>query len=91
MYTSKMNDVEISALKEQIKRLEERLTLESENTTYHIKEIHKHISTICDRIQDIHDYLWPLVGKIFPKFARDARRIAELGGDNPEKNKNRDK
>jgi hypothetical protein len=76
-----MND-ELKKLKEEVKRLNQRLddmsnsfNSESADTTYHIKEIHK-------RLGHIGDFLWPLVHKIFPGYAQDATKIAALSEGN---------
>jgi hypothetical protein len=80
-----MNNDDISGIREELHALNARLLRESENTTHHIKEIHKRIidtnermGAIYDRIAFIHDFLWPVVHKLFPGFTEDARTIAAL-------------
>ncbi len=59
---------EISSLKTQIASIHAMMKKESDSTTRHIEYIYKYLS-------DIHDFLWPVVRKVFPNYAKDRKRI----------------
>jgi predicted nucleic acid-binding Zn-ribbon protein len=59
---------QIADLQKQVADLRRDLGRESQDTTTHIKKIHQYIV-------DINDYLWPVVRKVFPNYAKDLRAI----------------
>jgi len=69
---------QIADLQKQIDDLRRVLSRESWDTTAHIKKIHQYIV-------DIHDFLWPVVRKVFPAYAKDLRAIDRFtGGSRPD-------
>lgn len=62
---------QVATLQKQVADLQRDLVRESRDTTAHIDKIYQ-------RIVDIHEYLWPLVRKVFPNYAKDLRTIGRL-------------
>jgi hypothetical protein len=69
--TVKVLQQQVAALQRQVADLQRNLVRESRNTTAHINKIY-------ERIIDIHEYLWPLVRKVFPNYSKDLRAIVRL-------------
>jgi hypothetical protein len=59
---------EIAELKNSVAELERALDLDSDSTTHHIKALYQYVA-------DIHDYLMPMVHKVFPGFTQDKKQI----------------
>lgn len=82
-----MRDDEFETLKKEVRELRASIAdirrafeLDSDNTTGHIKSIYQYIA-------DIHDYLMPVVHKVFPGFTEDKKQIdAFMRGRGPPSN-----
>jgi hypothetical protein len=67
---------DLSAISSRVDEINNAFCREVANTTLHIKDIH-------GLFKEIHDYLWPLVHKIFPGWAQDKKAIDEIIGGTP--------
>lgn len=70
-----MNDNDIDALKKEIEALRaeiadvrDALKSETTNTTQHVNAIYRYVA-------DIHDYLMPVVHKVFPGYVAAKKQI----------------
>jgi hypothetical protein len=70
-----MSDEEIVALRKEIETLRaqivdvrEALFAETDNNTHHFRMVYRYIA-------DIHDYLMPVVHKVFPGYAAAKKQI----------------
>lgn len=73
-----MDDTEIKALREEVAALRARvedlhgaLKAEAESTTEHFQSVYRFIA-------DIHDYLMPVVRKVFPGYSAAKKQIDEF-------------
>jgi ribosomal protein L29 len=71
---------EIQSLKTQMAELRQMIKSESDDTTFHIREIHKLINRAVEKIGDLRDLVWPIVEKHSPALIEDLRAIAALNG-----------
>ena len=83
-----METKEITMLRQEVAELRAKLddltkaqNIDREEAIKAIKDVY---TTAFQSIKDIHDYLWPLVNKVFPKWAASEKQIAEfMKGRNP--------
>jgi hypothetical protein len=59
---------EIAALRAEVVDVREALKLESTNNTQHFRSVYRYIA-------DIHDYLMPVVHKVFPGYTAAKKQI----------------
>lgn len=75
-----MKDVEIQKLKDEVAEL--RIIVADTTRALELLSgsTKDHFATTYQYINDIHDYLFPVVHKVFPGFAEDKEKIDDLMG-----------
>jgi hypothetical protein len=77
-----MNENEIMGLRKEISELraqiDDLIKAQNNDREEAIKAIKDVYTTSYQSIAKIHDFLWPVVNKVFPKWAASERQIAEF-------------